>query len=342
MTEFVMKEMSAKPKPKLEFADGFDLKDITVEPNEAQRRAGVIAEFAGTGDFAAAWHERRIYEVSAGRDQQPIIYDRIYDVTVDSGLPKTVDIFQLKDGGVVFEEIKEGGEVKFVTVNSGEVQVKIKHYGTGLEYSKDLRIFNQTWNVASVERRAGIAHNALLNHIHLNPILSYSYAAANQTAAASGQGGLVQNTQKTIASAIANAQNDATNPRNGPYVLLINPANVYEVDKALRYRIQDGIDEISPIFGVIQSVVGYNGWTGARGKKSVSYPGVPANTAYLISLTNRDEDFRSFFKQTLDMAMGNADVSRFIEEQVVWDLYFGIYANPIAAVEEITLPTSGA
>ncbi len=338
MTDFVMKEMLAKQKPSLSFAPDFDLRKVTTEA----KTPGVIAEFIGNGDFASQWNDRRIYEVNAGRDQEPVIYDRIYDVVTDASLPETVNIYRLGPAGVIFEEIKEGGEVKFVTVQSGDITVPIKQYGAGLEYTKKLRLYNQTWNVSVVERQAGIAYNALLNHIHLNPILAYSYAAANQTAAASGQGGLVQNTQKTIANAIAHAQSDATNPRPGPYVLLINPSNIYEVDKALRYRIQDGIDEISPIFGVIQTVIGYNGWTGVRGKKTVTYSGVTANRAYLISLNRRMEDFRSFFKQTLDMAMGNPDVSRFIEEQVVWDVHFGVYANPIAAVEEITLPTSGA
>ena len=50
------------------------------------------------------------------------------------------------------------------------------------------------------------------------------------------------------------------------------------------------------------------------------------------------EDFLSLVKQPLESAQGNADVSRFIMDQIVWDVWLGIYANVIRAVEEITWP----
>lgn len=337
MTKFISKATLQEMKPKLEFDKGFDLRNVTRDGKD-----GVIAEFIGTGDFAAAWNERRQYEINAGRDQEPILYTPLYDVITDASLPEVVTIYRLGPAGVIFEEVLEGGEAKFASVASGTINVNIRQYAVALEYSKRLRIFNQLWNVSVVERQAGVAYNALLNHVHLSPILTATYAAANQTAAASGQGGLVQNMQRTLANAITNSATDATNPRRGPYALLINDADAFLVEEALRRRRQDGIDEISSFMSRIQTVISYNGWSGTRGSKTVSYAGVTANTGYLINLAYRDQDFRSFMKQPLDMAMGNPDVSRFIEEQAVWDTFFGVYANPTAAVEEVTFPTSGS
>jgi hypothetical protein len=302
--------------------------------------SGVIAEFVGTGDFAKAWIERQRYEVNEGRDSEPLLYQSFYDVMVDANLPKFVPIYRIGPGGVVFEEVKEGGEVKFVTVESSSLSVEIKKYAAGLEYSQDLRDYNQLWAANIVERQAGIAYNALLNHIHISPILNATYAAANKTAASSSGTLLSEKYLSTIEDAIVNGVTDTTNPRRGPYDLLISTNELYLVEAALQRRRQDGIDVQSSAIGRIQNVIAYDGWTGTRGKKSTTYSGVTSGKAYLISKQYGDQDFRSMMKRNLDMIMGNPDVSRFIEEQTVWYTMLGVYANPTAAVEEITWPTS--
>src|SRR5690606_18998163 len=109
-------------------------------------------------------------------------------------------------GGVIFEEVFEGGEVKFSSIGASEYTVPIRHWATGLEYSKDLVIFNELWNVPIVERQMGVAHNALLNHLHLGPILTYSYTAANQTGANTAGDSLVEDTFLTIQDAITNSK----------------------------------------------------------------------------------------------------------------------------------------
>lgn len=345
MPRFISKELivaNQPEKPVWEFAEDFDLRKVT-KPG----KGGVIGEFIGTGDFYSQFHERRRYEVDAGRDSEPILYQSFYDVTEDGSLPKVVSIYRMGPAGVVLEEIKEGGEVKFVTVSQSNINIEMKHYGFGLEYNKDLRIFNMLWNVGIVERQGGIAYNALLNHIHFNPILTHSYGAANQTDGtalttfATGAS-MPEKYLRTFEAAITASRTDTSNPRRGPYDLLVSSDNLFTVERALNRVSQQGFDVQSSALGLIQNVIAYDGWTGGRGKKSTSYGGVASTKAYLIHKGNRTEDFRSMFKQTLDMTMGNGDVSRFIEEQMVWDTYFGVYANPAAAVEEITLPLVGS
>ena len=87
----------------------------------------------------------------------------------DASLPKNVSVNTMGPGGVVFEEVFEGGEVKFSGITCGQYTVPIRHWATGLEYSKDLVIFNEFWTVPIFERQMGVAHNALLNHLHLTP-----------------------------------------------------------------------------------------------------------------------------------------------------------------------------
>lgn len=330
------KALLAEDRPYVEFPDKFDIRDHIREMEGRQH----VYEFIGNDDFGTEWVTRQRYEVDSGRDMEPILYLPLYNPIRDSNLPKTINIYSLGPAGVVLEDIEEGGEVKFATVTSSSKTVTMVHSGVGLEYNKDLFIYNELWGVPIVERQVGIAYNARMNHAHLYPFIAYSYAAANQTAASSTGSTLVEKYLRTIEDAITNSKADTTNPRRGPYVLLISSSQEFMVERALQRVPQVGVTLQSSAISAIRDVIVYDGWTGTRGKKATTYSGVSSGTAYLIDLAYRDRYLQSFIKQDLQAAMGNPDVSRFIREQVVWDTYFGVYSSPIAVAEEITWPTS--
>lgn len=341
--ELVSKIALAKDKPKAGFKKGFDI-NTKVRVAEG---GGRIAEFIGSDNFASQFYERQEYEVKAGRDNEPLLFNPLYSITEDSTLPRNVSIYELGPAGVVFEEVMEGGEVKFVTVGQGTKSVQIKHYATGLQYNKDIFMYNELFRLSNLERQFGVAFNALMNHIHFNPILAYSYGAANQTDGTSlttfkATASMPEKYLRALEAAMTAGVTDTTNPRRGPYAIICNSADVFTFERALGRVPQQGFDLQSTAFSRIQTIIEYNGWTGTRGKKSTSYAGVPSGKAYLVSLGNRNEDLQSYIKQPLQMTMGNPDVSRFIMAQNVWDTYFGVYANPAACVEEITLPVAAS
>lgn len=329
----ISKQRLAQQKDKIAFPKNFRLSEMVREIGKN------VFEFVGSDSFGTEWNERRRYEVNAGRDMEPILYTPIYNEIRDPSLPRNVPVYRIGPGGVVFEEVLEGGEVKFASVNSSDFSVAIKHYGAGLEYSKDLMVFNELWNVPIVERQAGIAFNALMNHIHFNPILAATYAAANQTAGNTDGSTLVEDYMLTIEDAITNSRTDTSNPRRGPYALLVASAQELTVEKALTREVQNGLARQSRVLDSIQTVIAYDGWTGTRGLKSTTYAGVTSGKGYLVNLGYRDQDFQSYIKQDLLQDGTQDDVTRFLM-QVVWDTYFGAYANPTAAVEEITWPTA--
>ena len=333
--KIISRDLLTNRKPHAQFPDKFSMadhvKELAVQPNGHR-----VYEFVGTNDFGAAWQERQRFEVDAGRDEEPLLYQAIYSEIRDPNLPKNVDINRIGPGGVVFDEVLEGGEVKFASVESSEATVRIRHYGVGLEYSKDLVVFNELWSVPLVERQVGIAYNALLNHIHLNPILTAAYAAANQTAFNNTGDSTVENYLLTIEDAVTNSRADKTNPRRGPYVLLCSSSDLFTIEKALTREVQQGLAQQSQtVRNAIRAVIAYDGWTGTRGNLTTTYAGVSAGKAYLISLQYQGQDFQSYMKQDLMQDGEERDVSRFMT-QVVWDTYFGAYANPLRAVEEIS------
>lgn len=324
--------------PKAEFAEGYNLKELVRLSKQGQQTVG---EFIGPGSVTQDFFTRQKYEVDAGRDEEPLLFPLIYDVTRDDNLPLTLNINTLGPGGVVFTKIETGGEVKFASVNSSSHSVTLQHWAAGIEYEETIFRFNQLFRLPFMERQFGIAANAIQNHIHFDPILSYTYTSSNQTAASAVGTTLEEKYHNTLDDAITNSRLDTTYPRRGPYVVLCASANLSMMRKATTRVAQQSFERQSPeVFDSIQSIIAYDGWTGTRGSLSTTYNGVTANKAYLISLGYRAMDLQSYYQQDLRVQRGDGDLSRFIVEQVIYDLWFGVYANPRACVEEITLPTS--
>jgi hypothetical protein len=324
-----------KNKPKIAMPSGLMLRDHLKQSRT--KDDGVIYEFVGADSFGSQWNERRRYEVDAGRDEVPILYTPLYDIVTDANLPRNIPIYSIGPGSVVMKEIKEGGEVEFMTIGSSERSIAMHHYAAGLEYSKDLVMYNELWTVPIAERAVGQAYNAILNHVHLYPIVSYAYAAANQTAGVTTGATLVEDYVLTIEAAITASKTDETNPRRGPYWLVVSGTDEIMVGKALKPEIQRGLQQQSDALGSIRGVIVYDGWTGMMGKLATTYTGVTAGKAYLVSQQYRAKDFQSFMKQDLMQDGMDEDITRFLM-QIVWDTYFTAYANPVAAVEEITWP----
>ena len=329
-----------KEKPAVKFKPGFDLRNhINVKQVDADNVVQV-AEFIQAEDFGSEWYSRQRYEVFAGREREPLLYQELFSGVEDANLPKVIPVYELGPAGVIFQQVLPGGEVKFITLTESDHTVTINVFATGLQYDRDLFLYNQTWNLSLIERRVGTAYNALLNHIHLYPIIAYTYGASNQTAASTEGSSLVEKFLRTIELAITNAEEDGSNPRYGPYDLMIAPAQRWIVERALMGVPQQGFTLQSKARDMIRNVIVYGNTTVTRGKKSVTYTGVSSGTGYLCSIANKDADFQSWVKIPLDTSMGNPDVSRRIEMQTVWETHLASYVNPLRAVEEITWPTS--
>jgi hypothetical protein len=331
------RDLLHKDKPMIPFPAGIRLADHMREVRK-EGDGHHIYEFTGTDSFGPDWYRRQRYEVDAGREEEPTLYGPIFNTVSDASLPKIIDVDTMGPGGVVFEEVFEGGEVKFSHVQQGQFSTSIRHWATGLEYSKDLVLYNETWNIAVIERAMGIAHNALLNHLHFGGILGYTYPAASKTAAVTAGVTATEDWLLTIEAAITHSKADPVNPRRGPYTLLTNSGTVFNLERTLMRVPQQGVSIQAPsALSAIRNIIVYDGWTGRRGLKDVTYPGVPSTKAYLISQQYLGQDFRSFEKQSLQNEGTQTDLSRFMT-QTVWDSYYGVYSNPLRSVEEITWP----
>lgn len=272
-----------------------------------------------------------VLDVELGREQVQLLYQPIYERIQDANLPRLVDAKWALSGTVVFTEHLEGDEVKFGRLQAEQgPTARIVTYTAGFEYSKEMKDFNEAFSVEILNRGMGEAYNALLNHIHLSPIVGFNYKSANKTSYQGASGDLAWvGVYKTLTKAISDA---AVAKRPGT-VLLASTADQANIEMALRggHQIEG---TIYPAISSIQSVIYYDGWEVTVGKKSYSYAGVTPGKAYLI---RPKRGFKELVKQDLRIEATSGDLSRLIESQIVGYAYRGVYAAVEENVQEISL-----
>lgn len=342
MVKLLTKESLAVRREPRGFKPGVKLSEH-FRPAQVDGNGRFVMEIVQPEDFGAAWTTRQRYEIDAGRDEEPILYEPLYNTIRDENFGSSVSMNFIGPGGVVFNALLPGGETRFASIGSSSQVVPMVDYTVGLEYSERMFVYNEFWGLEIFERQAGIASNALLNHLHLFPFLDATYGPNNQTAASTIGGNLEQKYMHTIEDAIASAQSDTTNRRNGPYYLLVSPTNFPTVRRAVLGNMPGGgVDMTSNLGNDIQGIISYNGWSGEMAGETTVYPGVTAGKAYLISVNGalKMRYALSLIKFLLRNLRGNPDVSRLVAQQeVLWNSV-GLYVNPLALAEEITLPIS--
>lgn len=284
--------------------------------------------------------QKVVLDVELGREDVPVLFRPIYETIADSNFPQHFEAKWAQNGTVIFFEHLEGGEVKFgsLQAESGPI-AQIKGYAAGFEYTKEMEIYNQTFNFEMLNKAFGEAHNALLNHLHLAPIIQHTYKPANKTAAVfvkpdgsagtSGDAHYILSLRATLRKALKDAR---TAKRPGT-ILLANSANKEDIEDALGsmtlqatpYGATSGIADI----------IYYDGWEAQVSKKSHAYAGVPEGKVFLL---RPKRGFKELVKQGLQVNSTIGDLTRLVEAQIVGDFWRGVFAAVEENVQEITLP----
>jgi hypothetical protein len=280
--------------------------------------------------------QKTVIDIEVGREQVPLLYTPIYRRRENRAFPKNIEVGPaFGRARVVFVEHIEGEEVKFGTRTLGARDtVPIITYAAGFQWTEDMEEYDATWEAEETSRAFGEAYNALLNHLHLNPVITYAYAAKNKTAYAV-TGNTFEKDRLTIKTAIEHAAQDKhpdTNRVRRPTVVLAHPSNQFRVMEALQ-RAQIGGTVYEAIGQQLTTVILYDGWSDTVGEKTYTYAGCPTNKIYLIDPSRY---FQELVKHDLLVDADNADISKLIKEQVVARARRGVYSAPANAVEEVT------
>ncbi len=282
--------------------------------------------------------QKTVIDLELGREAVPLLYGPIYRRIEDPNFTEYVDITPFTYAQVVFLEHMELEEVKFGSRKVGPKDtVPIITYAAGLQWTEDMIEYDKTWQITEANRAMGEAYNALLNHIHLYPILSYNYPDKNKTAADTTGATLLERLRNTIKAGLIHASQDKntdTGAPRRPTVLLAHSSRRWDIEECLQ-RMQIGAT-VYPAISQIDTLIFYDGWSTVVGEKTYEYPGVDPNKAYLIE---PQKYFRELVKHDLRIDASGADLTRLIENAIVARARRGVVASPANAVEELTLPS---
>jgi len=281
--------------------------------------------------------QKSVIDLELGRENVPLLYTPIYRRVEDANFTQFIDVAPFTGVNVIFVEHMELEEVKFGSRKIGAKDtVPIVTYAAGLQWTEDMVLYDKTWEIAEANRSFGEAFNALLNHIHLNPITGYAYAAKNKTAADATGATAMEKLRNTIKAGLVHAaqdkNTDTRSPRR-PNILLAHSSRRWDIEECLQ-RMQIG-GSVYPAISQIDILIFYDGWSTVVGEKTYEYSGVNTGKAYLIE---GQKYFRELIKHDLRIDASGADISRLVEDAMVGRARRGVIASPANAVEELTLP----
>ncbi len=269
-------------------------------------------------------------DVELGREKVPLLYKEIYDLISDANLPELLDAKWAMSGAVIFAEHMEGQEVKFGSLRAEQgPTARIVTYSAAFEYTKQMMEFNRSFEVDILNRAMGEGYNALLNHIHLSPIISFAYKAENKTAY---KGKTDEERWVSIWRTLVEAQSTAGTAKRQGNILLANSADQTHIEMALKGFSHAGTT-YAPISG-ITTVIYYDGYSVKVGKKEYGYSGVPAGKAFLI---RGKRGFKELLKKDLQIEANQGDLTRLVQSQMVGYAFRGVYAAVEENVQEIAL-----
>ena len=297
-----------------------------------------VSEMITTSDGAMDLLDKVRIDIDVGLAQVPVLYTPLYE-RVNGPFPGgSVQIGGdvVFDANVVFMEKFEAGEIIFGSLARAGAPtfVPISTYAAAFEWTEDMIEYDRSYEISMNSKAFGRAYNYLLNHIHLSPIIAFTYAAANKTAAVAGNGSLVANTLIGFQNAYRHAA--IAVPQRVPTWILANEADRFQIEDALLTPVIDSNG--NPLRRVpVTGIIYYNGATVTNGLKSYVYPGVTAGKCYFIFPQFR---MKELVHHDLRIDIGPADISRLIEGQQVARARRGLYLDIANSVEEVTLATS--
>lgn len=322
-----------------------------------------VGEFLGSSDMIEELAQKVTVDVELGRDDIPLLYQSLYRTFTNPNFPRLLDATQILYANVVFLQHVEGQEVRFGTMASEQgVTVPILTYSAGFEWDEDVEVYDEGWRVEMANEAVGRAYNALLNHLHLSPILDYNYAGdtnPNTTAAQTPTGNEIEDTRATLRQALTDAAlNVDANGRRKPIrptTILCTSADALKIADALAIgdrpsigttagggdidvllgRVTDTVGAV-PSVNQLTTIIAYDGEDLEMGGLTFSYPGATDGTVHLIQ---PQRNLFEFVKHDLRVDTERpADLSRLVAAQMVARARRGLLMSPDLSVWEVTLP----
>lgn len=296
-----------------------------------------LKEMISTSDGAIDLIQKVRVDVEFGQAEIPLLYQPIYDMIPGPFPGRAIQLGEnLLQANVIFLEKWEGGEVQFGEMSRGVPKfVTLQTYAAAFEYTEDMIEWDSTFELEMLNRAMGRAYNYLLNHIHLAPIITYSYSTgvgSNTTVFDTTAGLDVQHkTLNTFRSAYQTAV--SAKPQRTPSVILASEVDRFQIEDALLAPVRD--PQGNPLARVpVDTIIYYDGATISVGNKTYTYPGVTPGVCFFIMPKFKAKEF---VHHDLRVDATDDDLSRLIEAEIVGRARRGLYIDVPNSVQKIVL-----
>jgi hypothetical protein len=311
-------------------------------PQNIALQVNAAGELLTTPPNLYAFIQKTIIDLQIGMEEVPLLYQPIYRNITDPNLTEEINVRAIiSRASVVFFEHIEGEEVKFGYRALGPLEtVRLITWAAGFEWTEDLVEYDKTWEVQQINEGFGRAYNALLNHLHLSPIITYPYPAKNTTDAVTADVAGTNEYRVLLRMTIQQAFQDAEADRNTdsglgryPTILLAHPSRRWDFEDALGRFTLNGTEY--PSLAGPDTLIFYAGFSTRVGAKTYVYDGVPPDRFFLIDPSTY---FVELVKHDLRVDAQPGDLSRLIAQQVVGRTRRGVFAAPEEAVQMVMMP----
>ena len=227
--------------------------------------------------------KQAVLDVSLGMAEHPALYSFIYEEIKNADFPRTIKVMELIGMRAAFGVTNDGESVPMADFKFGKLDtVEFKTFAAGYSISRGWVNFNEFWKLPQASKALGIAHNAILDHLHLSPIITHSYtgnAVTNKVTTGSTD---LENVWLTLRQGLKDAlkRTNAGGYRIRPTIALCNSATAMDVEAAIKGLLQKGT-QLGQL-AQIQSVLSYDGWTGEVGGIKYEFKAPADNEVYLI------------------------------------------------------------
>lgn len=322
-----------------------------------------VGEFLGSSAMVEELAQIVTVQIQSGMDEHPLLYKPFYQTISDPNLPRLISSgFQMWADSVWLEHM-EGQEVRFGTTRAEQgPTVPIITYTNGFEWDEDVEVYDEGWRVGLANKSIGDSYNALLNHLHLQPILSPDYTIAtgfgNETAfTAAPSGNRIESIRLTLRQALADAalKVDSFGRKQPirPTAVLTSLASAYEINDALALRTdtsaigagtnsndlflgrQSDTAGPNPSVNQLTSITAYDGDNMQMGNLRWDYAGPAADEAWLIMPKHNMFEYVKH-----DMRVDTerpSDLSRLVIAQMVARARRGLLAVPESSIWKVQL-----
>lgn len=250
-----------------------------------------------SADDLRAFAEQTALDVSVGMAEYPTIFQHIYEEIKNEHFPRDVRVRDIIGLQAAFGVVNDGESVPLADFKFGSLEtVSFKTFAAGYSISRTFEQFNEFWKLPQASKALGIAHNAILDHLHLSPIITHTYTGKAVTNKATGGSTDLETVWLTLRAGIKDAlkRTTAHGYRLRPTIALCNSATAMDVEAAIKGLLQKGTQLGS--LGQIKTVLSYDGWSGEVGGIKYDFEAPKDNEVYLIV---PKVSFKSLIKEEL-------------------------------------------